>query len=111
MSPLPLSVRYRGARLPTRVRSQPRRRLKPGGAAKEMTMQAMCKTTGVAVALVIVFTVAARADEPKAPPTPEGLIKALAEAGKPGPEHKKLEPLIGRWNFAIKFWTDPSQPP
>jgi len=52
-----------------------------------------------------------RADEPKKPPTPEALLKALAEAGKPGAEHKKLQPFVGRWTFTMKFWTDPSQPP
>jgi hypothetical protein len=52
-----------------------------------------------------------QAGEPKTPPSPEALLKALAEAGKPGPEHKKLQPFIGQWNFTMKFWTDPSQPP
>lgn len=47
----------------------------------------------------------------KSPPSPEALLKALAEAGKPGAEHKKLQPLVGNWSFTMKFWTDPSQPP
>src|SRR5262249_45056223 len=53
----------------------------------------------------------AQAGEPKQPPSPEALLKALAEAGKPGPEHKKLEPFVGQWTFTMKLWTDPSQPP
>src|SRR5262249_46493123 len=47
----------------------------------------------------------------KTPPSPEAFLKALADAGKPGPEHKKLEPLVGQWTFTMKLWTDPSQPP
>ena len=64
-----------------------------------------------ALALLGVVRQAALADEPKAPPSPEALLKALAEAGKPGPEHKKLEPFVGSWTFTMKFWTDPGQPP
>src|SRR5262245_9642706 len=52
-----------------------------------------------------------QAQEPKTPPSPEAFLKALAEAGQPGPEHKKLQPLVGQWTFTMKFWTDPSQPP
>jgi hypothetical protein len=68
--------------------------------------------TAVALALLwgIVFQVA-QADEPKAPPSPEALLKALAEAGKPGAEHKKLQPFVGNWTFTMKLWTDPNQAP
>ena len=52
-----------------------------------------------------------QADEPKKPPTPEALLKALAEAGKPGAEHKKLQPFVGQWAFTMKLWADPGQPP
>jgi hypothetical protein len=52
-----------------------------------------------------------RAAEPKTPPTPEAFLKALAEAGKPGPEHMKLQPLVGQWTYTMKLWTDPGQPP
>jgi hypothetical protein len=68
----------------------------------------------VAVALALLYGVALRvtqAGEKKTPPSPEAFLKALAEAGKPGPEHKKLQPLVGQWTFTMKFWTDPSQPP
>jgi len=51
------------------------------------------------------------AQDAKAPPSPEALLKALAEAGKPGVEHKKLEPFVGQWTFTMKLWTDPSQTP
>jgi hypothetical protein len=65
---------------------------------------------GVALLCGILWQVA-QASEPNAPLTPEALLTALAEAGKPGAEHKKLEPLVGRWQFTMKFWADPSQPP
>ena len=67
---------------------------------------------GAALGLCLcVLSQVARAGDPEKPPTPEALLKALAEAGKPGPEHQKLEPLVGNWSFTMKFWTDPSQPP
>src|SRR5262245_36264306 len=52
-----------------------------------------------------------RAGQEKPPPSPDEFLKAPAEKGKPGAEHKKLEPLVGQWTFTRKFWTDPSQPP
>ena len=67
---------------------------------------------GAVVALsLVVLAGLAKAQDAKAPPSPEALLKALAEAGKPGPEHKKLEPFVGNWTFTMKLWTDPSQPP
>jgi len=66
-----------------------------------------------ALSLTLVFVVSnasANADDAKVPPSPAALLAALAEAGKPGPEHEKLKPLIGDWNFSLKMWTDPSQP-
>ena len=45
------------------------------------------------------------------PQSPAELVKAIAEAGKPGTEHAKLQPLAGSWTYTCKFWMDPSQPP
>lgn len=48
---------------------------------------------------------------------PQALLEMLADAGRPGPEHKKLDPLVGGREGAddfiltAKFWTDPNQPP
>src|SRR5262245_60310166 len=78
------------------------------------TISRFVGAAAAAVALTLlcgVFVRVHQADEPKTPPSPEALLKALAEAGKPGPEHKKLQPLVGQWTFTMKFWTDPSQPP
>jgi hypothetical protein len=79
-----------------------------------MDMRTILKSLGAAVALALLLGVmfqATQADEPKTPPSPEALLKALAEAGKPGVEHKKLEPFVGQWTFTMKLWTDPSQAP
>ena len=63
------------------------------------------------LALLGVLCRLAPAEDLKTPPSPEVLLKALAEAGQPGAEHKKLDPLVGYWNFTMKFWTDPNQSP
>ena len=77
-------------------------------------MKPLLKSLGLAAALALGLLVLAnvsRAQDAKAPPSPQALLKALAEAGKPGPEHKKLEPFVGDWTVTAKLWTDPSQPP
>jgi hypothetical protein len=79
-----------------------------------MEMKAIPKWMGAATALGLLLGVmiqATQADQPKPPPSPEALLKALAEAGKPGVEHKKLEPFVGQWTFTLKLWTDPEQSP
>src|SRR5262245_54995428 len=79
-----------------------------------MEMKRISRWACAATALALLCGVLVRwtqADEPKTPPSPEALLKAIAEAGKPGPEHKKLEPFVGQWTFTMRFWTDPSQPP
>src|SRR5262245_9052070 len=75
------------------------------------TVSRMMRAGAVLALLSGVLLRAAHADAPKTPPSPEALLKALAEAGKPGLEHKKLQPLVGNWAFTMKFWTDPSLPP
>jgi hypothetical protein len=51
------------------------------------------------------------------PTSPEALLAVLAEAGRPRPEHKRLDPLVGARSgsddfiLTAKFWTDPGQPP
>ena len=77
-------------------------------------MKPILRTMGMAAALALGLVVLANlslAQAAKAPPSPEALLKALAEAGKPGAEHKKLEPFVGQWTFTMKLWTDPSQTP
>jgi hypothetical protein len=78
-----------------------------------MDMKAIRQLASAAAALALLGMLcqAAQADDPKQPPSPEALLKALAEAGKPTAEHKKLEPFVGQWTFTMKIWTDPTQPP
>jgi hypothetical protein len=79
-----------------------------------MDMKTIARLACVAAALALCCGVLLRvsqAGESKTPPSPEVLLKALADAGKPGVEHKKLQPFVGKWTFTMKFWTDPSQPP
>ena len=37
--------------------------------------------------------------------------EAMMKAAMPGEMHKKLEPLVGKWDVTTKMWMDPSQPP
>jgi len=77
----------------------------------------MTKTSraiGGSAVLALVLTALAGltwAGEAGSSPSPEAVLKALEEAGKPAPEHRKLEPLVGEWTYTGKFWMDPSQPP
>src|SRR5713226_7119844 len=77
-------------------------------------MKAFLKTASVATALALMLTLLVgltQAGDKKAPASPQDLLKALAEAGKPGAEHKKLQPFVGNWTFTMNVWSDPSQPP
>lgn len=74
------------------------------------TMRGKCMI--VAVALVVLAAAGPTwGDESQGPPSASALVKMLAEAGRPGPEHQKLQPFVGDWTFTLKLWTDPSQPP
>jgi len=69
-----------------------------------------------APAVLVLALVAGRTWAEDAPPgkpcmSAAEAIRALAEAGQPGPEHKKLQPLVGNWKFTLRMWTDPAQSP
>jgi len=70
----------------------------------------MGMTAALLLGLVVLVNRGA-AQDAKSPPSPQALLKALEEAGKPGPEHRKLQPFVGDWSLSVKVWTDPSQPP
>lgn len=77
-------------------------------------MKAILKSIGMTAVLafgMVVLSGVSRADDAKTIPSPQVVMKALAEAGKPGVEHQKLQPFVGDWNVTIKMWTDASQPP
>ena len=68
------------------------------------------------LALVGTFAAAvAFADEKKAAKksdlSPEETMKKVEAAGKPGAQHKLLEPLIGEWTAEVKMWMAPEAPP
>jgi hypothetical protein len=65
----------------------------------------------IAVSLFGALAVPAGADEGSIPTDPAQLMAALVEAGQPGEEHARLDPLVGTWRFASKFWLDPNQAP
>jgi hypothetical protein len=63
------------------------------------------------VAALALIVVTAQAADPPAKPDPQAVIAAMIKHGTPGPEHKKLEPLVGSWAHHGKCWMDPSAPP
>jgi hypothetical protein len=68
----------------------------------------------MAVVLALGLSLAAGlsfAQDGKAAPTADQMVKAMAEVGKPGPGHAKLAPLAGNWTYTCKFWMDPNQSP
>jgi len=38
-------------------------------------------------------------------------LAAYEKAGKPGPEHKLLEPFVGEWDYTVKMWLKPDSEP
>jgi Protein of unknown function (DUF1579) len=77
-------------------------------------MRPILKAMSLTMALALVMAALAGvswAGDRNGLPSPDVLLQALAEAGKPGPEHQKLQPFVGDWAFTLKVWTDPSQPP
>jgi hypothetical protein len=56
------------------------------------------------------------ADKPKAAPPAmsaeeKAAMEAMAKAGTPGPEHKKLDGMIGTWDTKVTMWMAPGAPP
>ncbi len=67
---------------------------------------------GMIAAMSIVST--ALAVEKKAPVAGKPDAKKMAAAQKmaaPGPNHKRLEGLIGKWTHSVKFWMSPEGKP
>lgn len=52
-------------------------------------------------------TAVACAEDKKSNPFQEYVEKY----GPPGPEHKRLEPLVGTWHTKVRCWMDPTQAP
>lgn len=57
---------------------------------------------------------AADKPKPKAPapsPAEKAAMEAMAKAASPGPEHKKLEEMVGTWDTTMTSWMAPGGPP
>lgn len=67
-------------------------------------------TATVAVAMFGVLSSSGRADDDATAADPAAVFKAIEEASKPGPEHAKLQPLVGKWTYTSKLWMAPDQP-
>ena len=66
--------------------------------------------------LVVVAALAIGADEKKTAPAAgkmdeKAVMEMMAKYSTPGPEHKKLEELVGTWDTSAKMWMDPSAAP
>lgn len=63
----------------------------------------------VLLSVVLSFVAAVQADTTKKM-DPKEMMAKVAEAGKPGAEHKKLDPLVGKFTFVCKCFMDPTNP-
>jgi hypothetical protein len=68
--------------------------------------------------LVVLAALAIGADEKAKKTMPaagkmdeKAMMEMMAKYSTPGPEHKKLEAMVGTWDTAAKMWMDPSAPP
>lgn len=73
-----------------------------------MKTQLICGIANLAMAVSIG---AAVADDTQSARSPEELAKAAAKAATPGPAHKKLQPLAGKWTYTCKLWMEPGKSP
>jgi hypothetical protein len=62
-----------------------------------------------ALVALLVLATPALADDKK--PDLAAMMAAWAKHATPGPEHKKLDPLVGSWTYTGKVWMDPAAPP
>jgi hypothetical protein len=69
----------------------------------------------VAVLTLTATAALSAADKPKSPPAmsaeEKAAMEAMAKAATPGPEHKKLEHMVGTWNTKVTMWMAPGTPP
>ena len=71
---------------------------------------------GGSIAVVIAVGIASaepKKDQPATPkmdPQMQAMMDEMAKYATPGPEHKVLEPLIGKWKLTTKMWMGPGDP-
>jgi hypothetical protein len=68
----------------------------------------LCGWLALAALLGLLAGPAAGQDKGKEKDNP---FEAYEKAAEPGPQHKLLEPLVGKWSFAGKMWMDPAKDP
>jgi hypothetical protein len=68
--------------------------------------------------LIVLAALAIGADEKAKKTAPaagkmdeKAMMEMMAKYSTPGPEHKKLEAMVGTWDTTAKMWMDPSAPP
>jgi hypothetical protein len=73
----------------------------------------MRQLLGLALVTGLLVALPARAEDKKKPEAVDekAVAEAMMKAAMPGEHHKKLEPLVGKWDADVKMWMDPSKPP
>src|SRR5439155_14095109 len=71
----------------------------------------MSRIALVAALALVAATTHAQDPAKKADPKAAAAMEAMMKHGTPGPEHKKLEPIVGSWTFVGKMYEDPGAPP
>jgi hypothetical protein len=85
----------------------------PAGEENSMKRNRMSQALLV-VASVHLTNLAGAADTPKRPaPTAfqQAVIDKMKQASMPGPFHRRLEPLAGKFSVTLRMWTEPSRVP
>jgi len=62
------------------------------------------------LALALPGTADDKKDKPKSGGFDAAAMEAMMKAATPGPEHKRLEPLVGSWNCVVRMWMAPDAP-
>lgn len=69
-------------------------------------------SVGLVTAGVCAMGLSVRAgDPPKDKPDMQQMMEAFAQASAPGPEHRRLDALVGDWTVEMKYWGDPASEP
>jgi hypothetical protein len=56
------------------------------------------------------FVSRAYSDEKKMSPKEQQMMETWMKYATPGENHKLLDPLVGSWDCAVKYWMDPNSP-
>ena len=73
----------------------------------------MKKMSSLIVMMILglgILTIVSPAAEEQAPAT-DPAMEQWARLSSPGEQHKVLEPLVGKWNYSMRWWKAPDAPP